>query len=324
MRAGSAAEETVFSLPHLHPLVAILGPTGAGKSDLAIQLARTLRGEVLSCDSVQVYRGLDIGSAKTPAAARCGVRHHLLDIIDADAELTAGEYARRARQVLKDIRSREALPVLAGGTGLYLRALVDGLSPAPERDAALRARLNALAARRPAVLQRFLRRHDAVSAARIHANDRQKLIRAIELTLTAGRSASETQSLPRRPLAGYRVLKLALQPDRASLHERLNRRTAAMFENGLLEETRGLLEAGLAPDAKSLQTLGYKQALQVLAGAVPLAQAITECQSKTRQYAKRQMTWFRAEGGVEWLAGFGGDACVQEAALARVREFLRA
>jgi len=299
----------------LYPLIAVLGPTGAGKSDLAIHLAQALAGEVLNCDSVQVYRGLDIGSAKMSPAARLGIPHHLIDVVGPDADLTAGEYARMARGVLKELQSRCTLPVVAGGTGFYLRALLDGLSPAPGRDEELRARLAAIARRRPAALHRFLRRRDSASAARIHANDHQKLMRAIEL-------ASQGQTLPRQPLTGFRILKLALHPERPALYDRLNRRCEAMFAGGLLDETRQLLASGVPLAAKSLQSLGYKQALQVIADGLPLALALSECQTKTRQYAKRQMTWFRAERGVEWLHGFGSDPAVQAAALTRAREFL--
>jgi tRNA dimethylallyltransferase len=193
--------------------------------------------------------------------------------------------------------------------------LLDGLSPAPGRDEALRARLGAVARRRPAALHRLLRRFNPSGAAQIHANDHQKLMRAIEL-------ASQPQVPPRQPLEGFRVLKLALNPERPALHARLNLRCEAMFAGGLIEETRQLLAAGLRPDAKALQSLGYRQAIQVIEGRLSVAQALSECQTKTRQYAKRQMTWFRAEQGVEWLNGFGCDPAIQSAALARARAFL--
>jgi tRNA dimethylallyltransferase len=304
---------------NLYPLIAILGPTGAGKSDLAVFLAQALcgeaNGEIVNCDSVQVYRGLDIGSAKTPHAARLGIPHHLIDIVDPGADLTAGEYARIARQLLEDAKAREALPILAGGTGFYLRALIDGLSPMPGRDEDLRVRLSAIARRRPLALHRILRLRNPVHAARIHPNDHQKLIRAIEVI-------SQAEMPPRQPLTGFRVLKLALNPERTELYVRLNQRCEAMFANGLLEETSQLLASGVPSNAKSLQSLGYKQALQVLEAGMPLALALNECQTKTRQYAKRQLTWFRAESGVEWLNGFGTDPAIQTAALIRIREFL--
>jgi len=296
------------------PALVVAGPTGSGKSELALLLAESFQGEIVNCDSIQVYRGLEIGSAKLPGAARRGVPHHLLDILDIDQELTAGAYARLARETMRQVRERGHVPMVTGGTGFYIRALFDGLSPAPVRDEALRRRLHGLAERRPAALHRFLRMHDPVAARRIHANDRQKLIRALEITLAGGRSASETQAAPRNRLEDFAVLKLGLAPPRDRLYERLDRRSAALFEEGLLEETRGLLEGGARPGDKALQSLGYKQAVAVLAGRLKLDEAIRECQAKTRQYAKRQMTWFRHEPGIEWLEGFGFDAAVQQQA----------
>jgi tRNA dimethylallyltransferase len=298
----------------LYPLVVVLGPTGAGKSALALSLARAFQGEVVNCDSVQVYRGLDIGSAKLPAHSRQGIPHHLIDIIDPAQDLTAGAYAGLGRQVLRDIQNRGKVPVVAGGTGFYLRALLDGLSPAPARDAALRARLSVLRERRPAALHRFLRRCDSTSARRIHPNDHQKLIRAIELT--------RTPILPRQPLSGFRVLKIGLHPERRVLYDRLDQRSAALFEGGLIEETRTLLSTGIPASAKCLQTLGYKQAVDFLSGHLPLSEAIRECQTKTRQYAKRQLTWFRREPEVHWLAGFGAGSAVEEKAFRLTGDFL--
>jgi tRNA dimethylallyltransferase len=292
----------------------VLGPTGAGKSALALGLARNFHGEIVNCDSVQVYRGLDIGSAKVQAADRHGIPHHLIDIVDPAAELTAGAYAQLARQALSAVQTRAALPVVAGGTGFYLRALLDGLSPAPGRDPDLRVRLTALKARRPAALHRFLRHCNPAAAHRIHPNDHQKLMRAIEL--------SRTQNLPREPLAGFRVFKIGLNPERRLLYDRLDQRAAAMFRLGLIEETRALLGSGISPSAKCLQTLGYKQAVDVVCGNLPLADAIRECQNKTRQYAKRQITWFRAEPDVHWLPGFGAEPAIEEKAFALVSDFL--
>jgi len=297
-----------------YPLVAIVGPTGAGKSELALALAASFRGEIVNCDSVQVYRGLDLGSAKTPEAQRLGVPHHLLDVIPPNGELTAGAYTRMAVEVLAAIRTRGTLPIVAGGTGFYLRALIAGLSPGPKRNEALRARLTELARRRPAALSRFLRRRDAAAAGRIHPNDHQKLMRAIEL---AGQA-----SAPRQALAGFRVLKIGLNPERALLNQKLNDRAEWMFANGLLTETRALLQAGVSSAGKALGTIGYRQAVSVLRGEVPLAEGIADCQLRTRRYAKRQLTWFRAEPDVHWLSGFGGDPAVRHEADALVRAFL--
>jgi tRNA dimethylallyltransferase len=308
--------------PNMAPLLAVVGPTGAGKSALALHLAQALHGEIVNCDSVQVYRGLEIGSAKLPAGQRRGIPHHLVDIVDPGGELTAGAYASLARAALDDLKIRGVLPIVAGGTGFYLRALLAGLSPAPPRDSGLRVRLTALARRRPAALHRFLRHHDPPSAARIHPNDHQKLMRAIELTRLAGQPASRVQSFPRHGLTGFRILRIGLHPPRPSLQQALDARSAEMFRRGLIEETRALLDSGVDPRAKSLQTLGYKQAVEFLSGQLPLADALLECQSKTRQYAKRQMTWFRADPAIHWLPGFGSDPAVQEEALRLARQFL--
>ena len=299
----------------------MLGPTGAGKSQLALLLARRFSGEVVSCDSVQAYCGLNVGAAKLSPAERLGIPHHLIDVVNPGDNLTAGEYVRIARPVLKEIRRRDHNPIVVGGTGFYLKALLDGLSPAPARDEKLRVRLAALARRRPNGLHRILSVQDPVAASRIHPNDHQKLIRAIELSMLAKQPASDTQSRPREGLTGYAVLKLGLSPDRKMLHSEINRRTEQMFREGLLEETESLLRAGYSTDVKALQSLGYKQAVNVLSGNLSLADAIRECQTKTRQYAKRQMTWFRVEQGVHWLTGFGNDPDVQAAAVREVQDF---
>lgn len=306
----------------LCPLVAVVGPTGAGKSELAVRLAESFQGEIVNCDSIQVYQGLDIGSAKLSPIARRGIAHHLMDVIAVDQELTAGEYSRLARQVLAQICSRNRLPIVVGGTGFYLRALLDGLSPAPARHGPLRARLQELSRRRPAALHRLLRLRDPIAALRIHPNDRQKLIRALELIFLAGRPASTVQSGPRDRLEGFEILKIGLAPDRVLLRERLDQRTAAMFRGGLIEELLQLLASGFSPDLKSLQSLGYKQAGRVLSGELSSDEAMRECQTKTRQYAKRQMTWFRHQPGIEYLHGFGSEEHIQEKALALVRNFL--
>lgn len=300
-------------------LVAIIGPTGAGKSELALTLAEAFQGEIVNFDSIQVYRRLDIGSAKIPPSERRGIPHHMLDILEVTDELTAGAFARQARIVLRDISGKGGLPVLVGGTGFYLRALLQGLSPAPDRDETLRAKL---AERPPGVLHRFLRRRDPASARRIHPNDGQKLIRAVEMIVLAGRPASEMQAAPRHGLEGYSVIRIGLAPERSALRSRLDKRTARMFKSGLLDETAALLQDGVPPHTKALQSLGYKQAVAYLAGRMTLQAAIEDCQVKTRQYAKRQMTWFRAEGNVFWLPGFGSDHEIQQQAIECLRRAL--
>lgn len=286
---------------------------------MALTLAETFQGEIVNFDSVQVYRGLDVGSAKLPELERRGIPHHLIDILDVEEELTAGGFAQRATAMLEKISERGNLPILAGGTGFYLRALLEGLSPAPLRDEKLRERL---AASSPAVLHRFLRRFDPESAQRIHPNDGQKLIRAVEMTVLGGRPASQTQAAPRKQLAGYRTIKIGLNPDRSALRSKLDARTGRMFREGLLEETAALLACGVPPNTKALQTLGYKQAVACLRGEMTLQAAIEDCQVKTRQYAKRQMTWFRAEKDVFWLDGFGSGEETQRLAVEHVHSAL--
>jgi len=302
----------------------VAGPTGAGKSELALHLAKSFSGEIVGCDSVQVYRGLDIGSAKTPVTERRGIPHHLIDVAGPGEELTAGRYAELARAAISSIQTRRRLPIVVGGTGFYLRALLEGLSPAPSRDEVLRTRLSEAALRRPAVLHRLLRRFDLPAAERIHPNDHQKLIRAIEISALSRRPVSEIQSRPRNALLSMAVLKFGLSPPRQSLYERLNLRSQWMFENGLIEETRAAIQAGYVESSKALQSLGYKQALQALSGSMTLPDAIRECQLRTRQYAKRQMTWFRREAGIEWLNGLGGEPAILDEALSRATRFLAA
>lgn len=290
----------------------IAGPTGSGKSALALSIAKEFGGEIVNYDSVQAIRGLDIGSAKTPADDRQGVPHHLIDVISPLDELTAGGYARLARNTLADIANRHVLPTLVGGTGFYLRSLLEGLSPAPARNPDLRLRLAEVAERHPGALHRFLRLADPATAQRIHANDHQKLMRAIEL-------ASGTPPPPREPLSGFRTLGIALNPPRADLHKRVNQRARQMFESGLLQETQTLIATGVPPHGKALQTLGYKQAVAVIEMRLTVAEAIEELQTKTRQYAKRQLTWFRNQHQFKWLAGFGDEDSVLEETLALVR-----
>ncbi len=287
-------------------LVVILGATGSGKTSLSVALGQRFDGEIVSCDSVAVYRGLEIGSAKPSAEQRNLVPHHLLDVVDPDAFYTAGDYARSAREAIAGIVGRGRLPIVTGGTGLYLRALLQGLFPGPQRSAALRDRLlRKVEMRGPLYLHRILKRIDPASAKRIHANDTPKVIRAIEVTLAAARPMSEAWKEGREALTGYRVLRLGLDPQRPQLYERLNARARTMFAQGLLEETRELIARyGRVP---VLDSLGYRQAGQHLAGALTLEQAIAAASQGHRNYAKRQLTWFRREPDVCWLQGFGDD-----------------
>jgi tRNA dimethylallyltransferase len=308
----------------LNSLLVVIGPTGSGKSDLAIPLAIEFGGEIVNCDSLQLYKGLDIGTAKVPEAERRGVPHHLIDLIEPSRIFTAGEYAEVARAMAREIAARDRIPVVVGGTGFYLRALLDGLFPGPPRDTVVRARLESREQARPGSLHRILSRLDSASAARIHANDRNKLIRALEVRLIAGKPISTMFALGRDPLSGFRPIKLGLDPARSLLHERLDARTANIFARGLIEEVRALLAAGVPADAKAFESLGYKQAVQVLQGRLSREEALSSTQIETRQYAKRQATWFRKEEGVHWLQGFGDDALVQDQALEIVRKELGA
>jgi tRNA dimethylallyltransferase len=301
------------------PLVVILlGPTGSGKTALSLELTERFGGEIVSCDSVAVYRGMELGTAKPSKEDRARVPHHLIDVADPDEPFTAGEYSRLARKALQEIKVREHLPIVTGGTGLYLRALTEGLFAGPARREDLRERLRASAEKRgSAWLHRVLKRLDAATAERIHANDTAKLIRAIEVCVTARKPMSTilwSEEIARDRLVGFRLLRIGLNPPREQLYNRLNERCAAMFAAGLVEETRELL-AKYGP-VKALDSLGYRQARSVLDGTTSVENAIKEAQQGHRNYAKRQMTWFRREPEVHWIEGFGDEAETQAKASA--------
>jgi tRNA dimethylallyltransferase len=304
------------------PLVAILGPTGSGKSDLAVAVAGEFQGEIVNCDSLQVYRYFDIGTAKLPPEARCGIPHHLIDLINPDELFTAGSFARLARQTIRDISARKQLPVVAGGTGFYLRALLEGLFEGPTRQQDLRDRLAAREQRRPGSLHGLLRRFDPITARKIHPHDVPKVTRALEVCLLARRPVSELFREGREPLRGYRVLKIGLLPDRDILYQRLDERCRQMFERGLLEEVRKILACGFFPNAKPFESHGYKQALQLLRGELTPKEALYYAQRNTRRYAKRQITWFRKETGLHWIKSFGDEPSTRASAFALVRALL--
>ena len=324
-------------------VVVVLGPTASGKTALALAIARRFRGEIVNCDSVAMYREFEVGTAKPSAAERAEVPHHLLDCVDPLADISAGQYARQARQVLREIVLREDvlresgqrshLPIVTGGTGLYLRALLEGLFRGPQRSEELRNKLRSRAKQHgPEHLHRILRRLDAAAASRIHANDVPKVIRAIEVCL-ASRQTSHQTSHPtshptmtelwqqgREPLRGFRILRLGLNPERKALYARINQRAAKMFEDGpiaggLIAETERLLKK-YGDQARPLKSLGYKQALQYLRGEVDRESALAAAQQAHRNYAKRQITWFRQEPDVHWLAGFGDDPAIQAEGIA--------
>jgi tRNA dimethylallyltransferase len=305
-----------------YPLLVIAGPTASGKTALAMRLAEQLGGEIVSCDSLAVYRLMEIGTAKPTAAERARIPHHCLDLYWPDEACTAGDYARAARAAIAGIRERGKIPIVAGGTGLYLRALLDGLAPTPTRDEALRERLREIARRREAKwLHRVLQRLDPQAAALIHANDTPKLVRAIEVTLAAGTPQTAQWQQGREPLTGYRVLQLGLAPDRERLYARINSRAAAMFERGLLEET-AMLRARYGDGCRNLAALGYAQAMSVLRGELKVAEAVLAAQQGHRNYAKRQLTWFRREPEMQWLAGFGDEPAIQAEALRLAQQHL--
>ena len=298
-------------------LVVVLGPTASGKTALSLALAGRFAGEIVNCDSVAMYREFDIGTAKPGAAERARVPHHLLDCVAPAAHMTAGEYARRGRHVLAEIQARGQLPIVVGGTGLYLRALLEGLFPGPQRSEELRMRLREQAKHRGSdYLHRILRRLDSAAAEKIHANDVPKLIRAIEVTLAAREKMTNLwQRHGRDPLRGFRILRLGLDPERQQLYERINRRAEEMFKSGLIEETERLMSR-YGDVATPLSSLGYRQAVQSIRGEFTREQALLAAQQAHRNYAKRQMTWFRREPQVRWLRGFGDDPKIQREGLA--------
>jgi len=296
-------------------LVVILGPTASGKTALSLAIAQRFHGEIVNCDSLAIYREFEIGTAKPTRDERARVPHHLFDVVEPTAYITAGVYARQGRQVLDEIRSRGHLPVVVGGTGLYLRALLEGLFLGPQRSEELRERLRERADKKgSAYLHRMLCRLDPEAAGKIHANDKPKLIRALEICLASREQMTEMWKQGRDALRGFRILRLGLNPDRAALYERINERAHRMFEEGLVEETEHLLQA-YGDSARPLGSLGYKQTTQLLRGEGTRESAIAAAQQAHRNYAKRQMTWFRREPDVVWLAGFGTDEQVQRAAI---------
>jgi tRNA dimethylallyltransferase len=295
-------------------LIAIVGPTAAGKSALALALAERHHAEIVSCDSLQVYRGMDVGSAKATPAERARVPHHLLDVVDPDDSFSAADYARLARQALSSIARRGKPAVVVGGTGLYLRALLGGLFEGPGRDESLRRRLEGLASRfGDERLHRVLTRVDPAAAARIAPRDRVRVVRALEVFRTTGRSLSAHHAEGASGLLGYDVMTLGLAPDRDALKRRIEARTEAMLAAGLLEEARSLLGRGYARDLRPLRAIGYRQAVAIVSGELGLEEGRRDIVASTMRYAKRQMTWFRHQAETRWcataqLAGEAADA----------------
>ena len=303
-------------------LVVIVGPTGSGKTALSLAIAQQLQGEIVNCDSVAMYREFEIGTAKPSLEERRLVPHHLLDFVEPTDYITAGEYARRAREILAEIKMRGKLPIVVGGTGLYLRALLEGLFRGPQRSEELRERLRERVEQHGSQhLHAILSRLDAAAAQKIHANDVPKLIRAIEVCLASRQKMTEMWKGGSEALKGFQILRLGVNPDRTRLYERLNSRASQMFAKGLMEETQELLNK-YGDRARALTSLGYKQAVQFLRKEITRETAIQATQQAHRNYAKRQMTWFRREPGVIWLENFGDSADAQHQAIAQIKSHL--
>ena len=295
-----------------NPLIVLVGPTASGKTSLAMRLAEEFNGEIVSCDSVAVYREMEIGTAKPSREERALIQHHMIDIAWPDESCTAGDYSRQAREALNGITERRHLPIVAGGTGLYLRALIDGLFPSPPAHPGRRELLRRRAETHGAAyLHRILARLDAVAASAIHANDVSKVIRAIEVSLAAKQPLTQQWEKGRHALAGYRILRLGLDPPRPLLYDRINRRAATMFDSGLIEETERLIER-YGRDCRPLTSLGYAEAAAVLRGELTRDQAVAQAQQGHRNYAKRQATWFRRDADIHWLKGFGSDTDIAD------------
>jgi len=279
------------------PLICVVGATASGKSALALALAEVVGGEIVGADSRQLYRGLDVGTAKPTPAERARVPHHLFDVLDIGETCSAGRYARMAADVVAGIRARGKVPVVVGGTGLYVRALVDGIWDGPPRHPALRGALERLPDGAP---HRWLKRLDVGGAAAIHPNDRRKLVRALEITLLEGRPASALRREHGFPGA-IRAVQVGLSWPRARLYERIDRRVVEMVEAGWVDEIRGLLDRGVDPDASGMDAVGYRDLVGHIRGEIDLDEAIRRTQKACRNYAKRQFTWFRKDARIRWL-----------------------
>ena len=296
-------------------VVAVLGPTATGKSALSLAIAERYGGEVVNCDSTAVYRGFDIGTDKLPLADRRGIPHHLIDIVEPAGEYTAAQYARDAAATIRDIQARGRLPIVAGGTGFYYRALTRGLFPGPGRDADLRARLDAIAARRGVErLHLVLRRFDPASAMRIQPRDQKRIVRALEVFCITGRPLTEHFAETASPIPDMDVMPIGLTLPAVQLAARVARRVDEQFARGLLDEIRALLAKGVPDSARPFGGLVYRQALEHLRGLrdEPATRALIV--QENRRYAKRQLVWFRKEPGLTWFDG-PGDSPATEASV---------
>ena len=308
----------------MHALIAVVGATASGKSALALALAERFGGEVLSCDSTAVYRGIDIGTDKVPVAERRGIPHHLIDLVAPTEIYSAARFAADAAAAITAIGRRGRLPILAGGTGFYYRALVRGLFEGPARDELLRVRLERVADRRGVeYLHRWLGRVDAESAERIQPRDRKRLIRALEVYLLTGRPLTAHFAQTRPAVPGLVVLTIGLRLPRAELLPRVTSRVHAQFEQGVVQEVRDLLASGVPPTAQALGGLVYRQVLEMLAGVRDESATRDLIIRENMRYARRQLTWFRAEPHVQWIDGPGESPGARAAAAELVEEWLR-
>jgi len=300
----------------LSRLIVVLGPTASGKSALGLALAERFGGEILVCDSTQVYRHFDIGTAKMPGSEQRGIRHHLVDLVEPHEVFTAGQYRERAIDVLESVRRRNKLPIVTAGTGLYLRALLEGLSDAPRRSEELRTRLRERTRQMgPDSLHRLLKRLDPEAAGKVAPRDTQKIIRAVEMRILAGKPIAEIHRSGRSPLQGYNVYKIGLQPPREQLYARIDSRVKEMISLGWVDEVHRLVEQGIPADAKPFQFIGYAELRQHIESGQNPEEAIPAIQQATRRFAKRQLTWFRKEPKVHWLSGLGDDPAVVSEAI---------
>ncbi len=318
---GQDARASARGLAMDRNIIAIVGPTASGKSALAIGLALHLDAEIINCDSVQVYQKIQIATAKVPFAERRGIPHHLIDFVPPEVNFTAADWARAALETIEGIEARQRRVVIAGGTGFYLRALREPFFPSPATDEELRARLTRIRERRsPEYLHRILQRLDPAEASRLNPRDWPRVQRAIEFCLQTGESISRRRPLrPERPKLASRIRIIALNPPREELYRRINERTAQHFAAGLVDEVRELLSDGVPATSNALGAHGYRRVVEYLEGARDLNSAVEQTRLDVRHYAKRQLTWFRHEAGVEWVEGFGDDATVQQLVLEKLQ-----
>ncbi|MGZ8425828.1 MAG: tRNA (adenosine(37)-N6)-dimethylallyltransferase MiaA [Candidatus Binatia bacterium] len=283
-------------------IVVILGPTAVGKSEMALELAGQLNGEIVNADSQQVYRFMDIGTGKPTIAERERVRHHLIDVVKPDQEFNAAMFRHLASEVIYQINERKRNPMVCGGTGLYLKALTRGLFEGPAQDVIFRSELEKEIAQSGLdSVYRRLAEIDPTVTSTIHPNDRSRTVRALEVYQLTGKPISQWQNEHRFQEDSFAVLKVGLTLDRAELYERINRRSAAMIQAGLLDEVRGLVARGYSLDLKPLGSVGYAQMGKVIRGALTIDAALEEMQQQTRHLAKRQLTWFRGDKDVRWF-----------------------